>query len=72
MKTIRVRIPEEDHEQLEQLIHQGWFPNRDHVLKLALRKFLNSNRPELLERAFHEDVEWGLRGAFRTSRRDRK
>jgi hypothetical protein len=32
------------------------------VIDLALRKSLNSHRPELLERFIREDVDWGLHG----------
>jgi Arc/MetJ-type ribon-helix-helix transcriptional regulator len=72
MKTVRVRVPEELYKQLTELIDQGWFPNKEHVFDLALRKFLNSHRPELLERTFHEDVEWGLRGGIRKAKGSRK
>jgi Arc/MetJ-type ribon-helix-helix transcriptional regulator len=62
MKEVRARIPNEMYEQLETLIKQGWFPSREYVLKLALRKFLYSHRPEVLEKQIRDDVEWGLRG----------
>jgi hypothetical protein len=61
-KTIRVKVAEELLTGMDHLVQEGWFPSREYILEKALKKFLNSNRPELLERFFREDVEWGLRG----------
>jgi Arc/MetJ-type ribon-helix-helix transcriptional regulator len=61
-RKIEVRLPDPVLRELECLIEQGWFHSRDEVIELALRKFLNSHRPELMERAIREDVDWGLRG----------
>ena len=47
---------------MDNFVAEGWFPSREQILEKALKKFLNSNLPELLERHFREDVEWGLRG----------
>lgn len=62
MKTIRAKIPDQLHRQLEKLAASGWFKSRDAIVEEALRKFLMANRPELLEQFIREDVEWGLRG----------
>lgn len=32
------------------------------VIAEALRRFLETHRPELMEMFIREDVEWGLRG----------
>ena len=61
-KTIRVSLPADLIAELDERISEGWFPSRDLVLEKALKKFLNSHRPEIMERHFLEDVEWGLRG----------
>lgn len=62
MKTIRAKIPDKVYGQMERLVKEGWFKSEEDILELALRKFLNVNRPELLEKSILEDVEWGLRG----------
>jgi Arc/MetJ-type ribon-helix-helix transcriptional regulator len=62
MKHLKFDIPDQLYRQLETLVKQGWFRDQEEILNLALRKFLNSNRPELLERFFREDIEWGLSG----------
>ncbi len=59
-KAIRVIVPEELLVGMDDLVEEGWFPSREFIIEKALKKFLNSNRPELLERFFREDVEWGL------------
>jgi Arc/MetJ-type ribon-helix-helix transcriptional regulator len=62
MKNVRAKISEELYRQLDTLVKEGWFPSREEVVKLALQRFLDSHRPELMEKAILEDVEWGLRG----------
>ncbi len=62
MKHVKVELPDQLYRQMEMLVTQGWFRDQEEILNLALRKFLNTNRPEFLERFLHEDVEWGLSG----------
>jgi Arc/MetJ-type ribon-helix-helix transcriptional regulator len=62
MKHLKFDIPNRLHAQMENLVKQGWFRDKAEILNLALRKFLNSNRPALLAEFFREDVEWGLIG----------
>ncbi len=62
MKRITFSIPDQLYKQMETLLRDGWFRDCEEILNLALRKFLNSHRPELLERFFREDVAWGLHG----------
>jgi Arc/MetJ-type ribon-helix-helix transcriptional regulator len=62
MKAVRVKLPEELLTRLDELVDAGWFPSRDYVLTRALRKFLDSNRPETLEKFVLEDVEQALGG----------
>jgi len=61
MKTMRIRIPEKLYRQMDALVKQGWFSDQQAVVELALRKFLYSHRPEVIEQFLHEDVQWGLR-----------
>jgi Arc/MetJ-type ribon-helix-helix transcriptional regulator len=63
MKALRIRIPEKLYRQMDALVKQGWFSDHQAVAELALRKFLNSYRPEVIEQFLHEDVQWGLRAA---------
>jgi hypothetical protein len=63
MKIIRAKIPDHVYRQMTTLIQEGWFPNQNALVEKALRKFLNSFRPELMEKFIREDVEWGLRGS---------
>lgn len=61
-KPIRAEIPEEVYQQIETLVKEGWFPSRDAIIIDALRRFVDSHTPEIMERHILEDVEWGLRG----------
>ena len=48
--------------QMEMLVDAGWFRDLDDLMLDALRRFVESHRPELMERFIREDVEWGLKG----------
>ncbi len=61
-KAIRFKLPEELLTRLDELVKVGWFPSRDFVLAKALRKFLDSNRPDVLEKYILEDMESALHG----------
>lgn len=57
-----VAIPKDVRRQLDELVKQGWFRSSDEIVRLALRKFVDSHRPEVMEKHILDDVEWGLRG----------
>jgi Arc/MetJ-type ribon-helix-helix transcriptional regulator len=62
MKTIKVKLPEKIYSQLDILVKEGWFPSHGDIVAQALRRFLDSHRPELMEKFILEDIEWGLHG----------
>jgi Arc/MetJ-type ribon-helix-helix transcriptional regulator len=63
MKTIEATLPDQFDLAIDRLVERGWFKCRDDVLHEAIRRFLETNQPELMDRFVREDVEWGLRGA---------
>ncbi len=60
--TVSAKVPAQLFAQMESLIDDGWFQNINDLIVDALRRFLQTHRPELMERYVREDVEWGLRG----------
>jgi Arc/MetJ-type ribon-helix-helix transcriptional regulator len=62
VKTIQAELPEKLYEEIRALVHAGWFPNEQELLREAVRRYLDSHRPELMEQFIRADVEWGLRG----------
>jgi Arc/MetJ-type ribon-helix-helix transcriptional regulator len=62
MKTLETKISDRLDRAIDALVKQGWFESRDEVVREAIRRFLDSHRPELMEKFVREDVEWGLRG----------
>jgi Arc/MetJ-type ribon-helix-helix transcriptional regulator len=62
MKTVQAELPEKLYEALQAFIRDGWCANEGELIREALRRFLESHRPDLMERHIREDVEWGLRG----------
>jgi Arc/MetJ-type ribon-helix-helix transcriptional regulator len=63
MKTIQAEVPDQLYAQAARLVEAGWFRDESDVVLEALRRFLESHQPELLEQFIREDVEWGLRGS---------
>jgi metal-responsive CopG/Arc/MetJ family transcriptional regulator len=62
MKTLTIEFPDSLAEQLDRLVDEGWIASRDQAVVEALRGFLDSRRPELIEKQVMADVEWGLHG----------
>ena len=62
MKTLQAELPDKLYEQVQFLVKTGWFHNEKEIMTEALRRFLETHKPELMETFIKEDVEWGLRG----------
>lgn len=60
--TIQTEIPEQLYKRAAILVKQGWFRDEKEVFQEALRRFLDTHRPELMEKFIREDIEWGLHG----------
>ena len=62
MKTLHVECPDVLADRLTRLVAEGWVADEQQAVIEALRRFLDSHRPELLESQVLADVEWGLHG----------
>jgi Arc/MetJ-type ribon-helix-helix transcriptional regulator len=62
MKTIQTELPEQLYRKALALVKEGWFRDENEIFSEALRRFLETHQPELMERFIREDVEWGLHG----------
>ena len=62
MKTISIECPDVLADRLDQLVHDGWVADSQQALIEALRRYLDSHRPELTESQILSDVKWGLNG----------
>ena len=62
MKTIQTEVPENLYKNAIALVKEGWFRDEKDVFSEAIRRFLDSHRPELMEKFILDDVEWGLHG----------
>ena len=62
MKTLQAELPDKLYEQIKLLVKAGWFHNEKDVVTEALRRFLETHKPELMENFIKEDVAWGLHG----------
>ena len=62
MKTIQTELPETLYNEAAALAQSGWFRDEQEIISEALRRFLESHQPELMEQFIRDDVEWGLHG----------
>ena len=62
MQTIKTEVPENLYKNITALIKEGWFRDEKEVFSEAIRRFVDSHRPELMEKFVLNDVEWGLHG----------
>ena len=64
-QTLQVQadVPFRVLKEIQALVDAGWFRSVDEVVSAALRKFIESHSPNLMQDFIREDIEWGLRGA---------
>ena len=62
VSTVQATLPTRLLAELEALVREGWFQDMDDLVTDALRRLLDTHRPELMERYILQDVEWGLHG----------
>jgi hypothetical protein len=62
MKTFNIECPDWLADRLTLLVREGWVVNEQQAIIEALRRFLDSHRPELIQSQILSDVEWGLHG----------
>jgi metal-responsive CopG/Arc/MetJ family transcriptional regulator len=62
MKTLSITFPDALADRLERYVREGWVAGPEQAVVEALRRFLDSHRPELMGRQVLDDVEWGLHG----------
>ena len=62
MTTLTLQCPDQLAEQLDDFVKEGWAADSGEALVEALRRFLESHRPDIARAQVLTDVEWGLHG----------
>lgn len=62
MKTIQTEVPEQLYKKAQVLVKEGWFRDEKDIFSEAIRRFLDTHRPDLMEKFIRDDVKWGLHG----------
>ncbi len=62
MKAFETEVPDRVYDQIAALVKGGWFRDENEVFGEAIRRFLDSHQPEIMEEFIRNDVEWGLHG----------
>jgi len=59
---MQTKVPEELYKKATAMVEDGWFRDEQDIFLEAIRRFLDSHRPELMQKFIHDDVDWGLKG----------
>jgi hypothetical protein len=62
MTTLTVQCPDQLAERLGEFVKEGWAADVGETMVEALRRFLDSHRPDVARTQALADVEWGLHG----------
>jgi hypothetical protein len=62
MTTLTIQCPEQLAEQLDHFVKDGWAGDTGETIIEALRRFLDSHRPDIVRTQVLADTEWGLHG----------
>lgn len=61
---MQTEVPSNLMTQAQRLVDAGWFRSLDELCAVALQRFLESHRQDLMEAYIRQDVEWGLTGSM--------
>ena len=62
MKTVEMNLPDQLYQKAMSLVKEGWFIDEHDIFSEAIRRFLESHEPRIMEKHILNDVEWGLHG----------
>ena len=62
MKSIQAAVPDKLYAEIQALVKEGWFPSEGELLREAVRRYIETHRPELMQKFIRSDLEWSLRG----------
>jgi Arc/MetJ-type ribon-helix-helix transcriptional regulator len=61
--TVTIKnVPDRLLGEMQALVQAGWFHDVNELVLEALRRLLDTHRPELMEGFVRKDIEWGLGG----------
>lgn len=62
MEAIPTKLTPRLVQEMDEVIHEGWFANRSELIRDAIREMIRRMKAERLEAAIKDDVKWGLHG----------
>ncbi|HLC84688.1 MAG TPA: ribbon-helix-helix domain-containing protein [Candidatus Nanoarchaeia archaeon] len=62
MEVIPTKITPRLVEEIDEIIHEGWYANRSEFIRDAVRDMIKRLKADRLEAAIKADVRWGLHG----------
>ena len=62
MEAIPAKLTPKLIQEMDEIIHEGWYANRSELLRDALREIIQKMKANRMEAAIKADVQWGLYG----------
>ena len=62
MEAIPAKMTPRILQEMDAIIHDGWYANRSEFIRNAVREMIKKMKSERLEAAIKDDVKWGLYG----------
>ena len=62
MKKLTIECPDDLHAQLQELVVRGWEDSAEDAVVEAVRRYVRTRQPDVLEGHLKQDIAWGLHG----------
>lgn len=61
MKSLQLNLPDPLMTEVNGLVHEGWFRDKNELVRTAVVDFIRRNRFALVEKLQREDIAWALK-----------
>ena len=61
MKSLQLELSDTVMTEVDGLVQEGWFRNKNELVRVALLDFIRRHRFTLIEKYQRDDIAWALR-----------
>ena len=61
VKSVQLKLPDPIMTEVDGLIHEGWFRDKNELVRTAVVDFVRRHRFALIEKSQREDIAWALK-----------
>ena len=60
MQLIQIELPDKISTQLDEMVRNGWFRNKEEIIRFSITEFARLRRLDLQKQFQEEDIKWAL------------